>query len=97
LICACCVLSFLAMPFIRRALRLPALALILQVLTTIGLGCGVAVQYYHVAAIVGATYGRNRGLYTAYTDSVVALLSSVAWCIVGGAGEEGNPPGGGWA
>ncbi|KAL9180359.1 hypothetical protein ACHAXT_008329 [Thalassiosira profunda] len=33
-ICMCYMLSFLAMPFVRRALHLPALVLILQVLTT---------------------------------------------------------------
>ena len=96
-ICSCYMLSFLAMPFVRRALHLPVLVLILQVLTTLGLGFGVAVQYYHIPAIVGATYGQNRGLYTAYTDGVAALVSSIVWRIVGGAVEEGNPQGGGWA
>lgn len=96
-ICMCYMLSFLAMPFVRRTLRLPALVLILQVFATLGVGFGVAVQYYHIPAIVGATYGKNRGLYTAYTDGVAALLSSIVWRIVGGAVEEGNPEGGGWA
>ena len=96
-ICSCYMLSFLAMPFVRRALHLPVLVLILQVLTTIGLGFGVAVQYYHIPAIVAATYGKNRGLYTAYTDGVAAFVSSVVWRIVGGAVEEGNPEVGGWA
>lgn len=51
-ICMSYMLSFLAMPFVRRALHLPVLVLILQVLTTLGLGFGVAVQYYHIPAIV---------------------------------------------
>mmetsp|Transcript_4791 Transcript_4791/g.10559 ORF Transcript_4791/g.10559 Transcript_4791/m.10559 type:complete len:848 (-) Transcript_4791:199-2742(-) len=96
-ICMCYMLSFLAMPFVGRTLHLPALVLILQVIATLGLGFGVAVQYYHIPAIVGATYGKNRGLYTAYTDGIAALLSSIVWRIVGGAVEEGNPEGGGWA
>mmetsp|Transcript_3485 Transcript_3485/g.7691 ORF Transcript_3485/g.7691 Transcript_3485/m.7691 type:complete len:838 (+) Transcript_3485:64-2577(+) len=96
-ICMCYMLSFFAMPFVRRALHLPVLVLILQVLATLGLGFGVAVQYYHIPAIVGATFGKNRGLYTAYTDGIAALVSSIVWRIVGGAVEEGNPQGGGWA
>jgi len=96
-ICMCYVLSFLAMPFVRRSLHLPALVLILQVLASLGLGFGVAVQFYHIPAIVGATYGKNRGLYIAYTDGIAALVSSIVWRIVGGAVEEGNPEGGGWA
>ncbi|KAL7467862.1 hypothetical protein ACHAXS_008099 [Conticribra weissflogii] len=96
-ICMCYMLSFFAIPWVHRAFRLPMLVLVLQVLTTIGLGAGIAVQYYHIPAIVGATYGKNRGLYTAYTDGVAALVSSMVWRIVGGAVEEGNPQGGGWA
>eukprot|EP00578_Thalassiosira_sp_NH16_P023090 CAMPEP_0181088052 /NCGR_PEP_ID=MMETSP1071-20121207/6586_1 /TAXON_ID=35127 /ORGANISM="Thalassiosira sp., Strain NH16" /LENGTH=829 /DNA_ID=CAMNT_0023169953 /DNA_START=79 /DNA_END=2564 /DNA_ORIENTATION=- len=96
-ICMCYMLSFFAMPFVRRALHLPVLVLILQVLATLGLGFGVAVQYYHIPAIVGATFGKHRGLYTAYTDGVAALVSSILWRVVGGAVEEGNPQGGGWA
>ncbi|KAL3782545.1 hypothetical protein HJC23_005219 [Cyclotella cryptica] len=87
-ICMCYMLSFLAMPFIRRALGLPEIVLILQVLVTAGLGAGVAVQYYHIPAVV-ATYGNNRGLYQAYTDGVAALVSSAVWRIVGRAVEEG--------
>jgi len=96
-ICMCYMLSFFAIPWVHRAFHLPMLVLVLQVLTTIGLGAGIAVQYYHIPAIVGATYGKNRGLYTAYTDGVAALVSSMVWRIVGGAVEEGNPQGGGWA
>ncbi|KAL7545998.1 hypothetical protein ACHAWF_009341 [Thalassiosira exigua] len=96
-ICMCYMLSFLAMPFVRRALHLPALVLILQVFATLGLGFGVAIQYYHIPAIVGATYGKHQGLYTAYTSGVAAVVSSFVWRIVGGAVEEGNPEGGGWA
>ena len=96
-ICMCYLLSFLAVPIVRRAIHLPVLVLILQVLVTLGLGFGVAVQYYHIPPIVSATYGKNRGLYTAYTEGVAGLLSSIVWRIVGGAVEEGNPQGGGWA
>jgi MFS family permease len=96
-ICMCYMLSFFAVPFVRRALRLPVLVLIFQVLATLGLGFGIAVQYYHIPPIVSATYGKNRGLYTAYTEGIAGLLSSIVWRIVGGAVEEGNPQVGGWA
>jgi MFS family permease len=96
-ICMCYMLSFFAVPFVRRALHLPVLVLIFQVLATLGLGFGVAVQYYHIPPIVSATYGKNRGLYTAYTEGIAGLLSSIVWRIVGGAVEEGNPQVGGWA
>lgn len=96
-ICMCYTLAFFAVPVVRKALHLPVLVLILQVMATLGLGFGVAVQYYHIPAIVSATYGKNRGVYIAYTDGVAALVSSIVWRIVGGAVEEGNPQGGGWA
>jgi hypothetical protein len=96
-ICMCYMLSFLAMPFIRRALVLPEIVLILQVLVSMGLGAGVAVQYYHIPVVVGATYGHNRGLYQSYTDGMGAFVSSVVWRLVGSAVEEGDPESYGWA
>jgi len=97
-ICTCYCLSFLAMPLVRRALHLPVLVFILQIIATLGLGAGVAVQFYHIPAIVGRReFGKNRGLYAAYTDGIAALVSSMVWRVVGGAVEEGNPQGGGWA
>mmetsp|Transcript_10228 Transcript_10228/g.23310 ORF Transcript_10228/g.23310 Transcript_10228/m.23310 type:complete len:492 (+) Transcript_10228:58-1533(+) len=95
-ICMCYMLSFLAMPVVRRMLHLPSLVLILQVLATIALGCGIAVQYYHIPALLGATFGKNRGLYTAFTDGVGCLASSIVWRLIGGAVEEGDPQGSGW-
>jgi len=97
-ICMCYSLAFLAMPFVRRLLHLPILVFILQIIASLGLGAGVAVQFYHIPAIVGSReFGKNRGLYAAYTDGIAALVSSVVWRVVGGAVEEGNPQGGGWA
>ena len=95
-ICMCYMLSFLAMPIVRRVLHLPSLVLILQVLATMLLGCGIAVQYYHIPALLGATFGKNRGLYTAFTDGVGCLASSIVWRLIGGAVEEGDPQGSGW-
>jgi len=97
-ICMCYCLAFLAMPFVRRLLHLPILVFILQIIASLGLGAGVAVQFYHIPAIVGSReFGKNRGLYAAYTDGIAALVSSIVWRVVGGAVEEGNPQGGGWA
>jgi len=97
-ICMSYCLAFLAMPFVRRLLHLPILVFILQIIASLGLGAGVAVQFYHIPAIVGSReFGKNRGLYAAYTDAIAALVSSFVWRTVGGAVEEGNPQGGGWA
>lgn len=97
-ICMSYCLAFLAMPFVRRLLHVPILVFILQIIVSLGLGAGVAVQFYHIPAIVGSReFGKNRGLYAAYTDGIAALVSSLVWRIVGGAVEEGNPEGGGWA
>ena len=97
-ICTCYCLAFLAMPFVRRSLHLPILVFILQIIATLGLGAGVAVQFYHIPAIVGSReFGKSRGLYAAYTDGIAALVSSLVWRVVGGAVKEGNPEGGGWA
>ena len=95
-ICMCYMLSFLAMPAVRRMLHLPSLVLILQVIATMLLGCGIAVQYYHIPALLGTTFGKNRGLYTAFTDGVGCLASSIVWRLIGGAVEEGDPQGSGW-
>ena len=97
-ICMCYSLAFLAMPFVRRLLYWPIIVFILQIIVSLGLGAGVAVQFYHIPAIVGSReFGKNRGLYAAYTDGIAALVSSFVWRVVGGAVEEGNPQGGGWA
>lgn len=93
----CYTLSFLAVPFVRALMLHPYIVTMLQVTASFIMGAGVAVQFYQIPAIVGATYGANKGLYSAYTDGVAYGVSSVIWRVVGGAVEEGHPEQGGWA
>jgi MFS family permease len=92
----CYTLSFLAIPFVRRALHSVTLVAILQMIASFLMGAGVAVQVYCIPAIVGCTFGNNKGIYAAYTDGVACIISSWVWSVVGGAVEEGNPQGSGW-
>lgn len=94
---SCYVLALLALPRLRLAVNAPGLILAFQVMTTIVMGFGVAVQYSQIPGLVGATFGHNKGLYAAYTDGVACGLSFLVWKIVGDAVQEGNPEGGGWA
>ena len=59
------------------------------------MGFGTAVQSY-VPGIIGASFGRNKGLFSAYTDGIAYGLSSVVWRIVGGA-VGGQDTSIGWA
>lgn len=96
-IAMCYTLSFLASPIVRALLWSPRVVTLLQIVATFAMGAGIAVQYYQIPAIVGATYFCNKGLYSAYTDGVAYGISSIIWRVVGGAVEEGEPQEGGWA
>jgi len=96
-IAMCYTLSFLASPIVRALLWSPRVVTLLQIVATFAMGAGIAVQYYQIPAIVGATYLCNKGLYSAYTDGVAYGISSIIWRVVGGAVEEGEPQEGGWA
>ena len=94
----CYTLAFLAIPVVRRNLfHSPIIVASLQAIVTLFMGAGVAVQANCIPAIVGATFGKNKGLYAAYTDGVAYGVSSIVWKIVAGAVEEGRPEGSGWA
>ena len=94
----CYTLAFLAIPVVRKNLfRSPIIVATLQAIVTLFMGAGVAVQANCIPAIVGATFGKNKGLYAAYTDGVAYGVSSIVWKIVAGAVEEGHPEGSGWA
>jgi len=93
----CYALAFLALPVVRNAINSPVAVAFLQAAATFCMGAGVAVQVFCIPAIVGATFGANKGLYAAYTDGVAYAVSSIVWRIVGKAVEEGNPQGAGWA
>ena len=93
----CYALAFLALPFVRNAINSSTVVAFLQATASFCMGAGVAVQVYCIPAIVGGTFGANKGLYASYTDGVACIVSSWVWNIVGNAVQEGNPQGGGWA
>lgn len=93
----CYTLSFLAIPMVRSSINSPNMIAFLQAIATFVMGAGVAVQVYCIPAIVGCTFGANKGLYASYTDGVAYTISSLVWRIMGNAVEEGNPEGAGWA
>lgn len=93
----CYALAFLALPFVRNAINSSTVVAFLQAMASFCMGAGVAVQVYCIPAIVGGTFGANKGLYASYTDGVACIVSSWVWSIVGNAVQEGNPQGGGWA
>jgi len=93
----CYALSFLAAPTVRALLWSPKIVMFFQIVASFCMGAGIAVQYYQIPAIVGATFGSQKGLFASYTDGVAYFVSSLIWRIVGGAVEEGHPEQGGWA
>ncbi len=93
----CYGLAFLATPMVRKFLVSSTLVAILQATASFCMGAGVAVQVFCIPAIVGCTFGANKGLYASYTDGVACIVSSIVWRIVGNAVQEGNPQGSGWA
>jgi MFS family permease len=96
-ICACYLLALLAIPSFRKFLNAPSLVTTFQVMAACTAGFGIAVQFYHIPSLVGATFGTDKGMYSAYTDGVAYGLASLVWRIVGSAVSHGNADGGGWA
>ena len=57
---------------------------VLQVLSVTVAGFGIAVQYYHIPSLVGATsFGCDKGLFSAYTDGIGYGIASIVWNLVG--------------
>ncbi|GKZ00326.1 hypothetical protein MPSEU_000985500 [Mayamaea pseudoterrestris] len=96
-IVACYVLALLAIPAVRRVLNEPGMVTVFQTLAVVAAGFGIAVQFYHIPSLVGATFGRDKGLFSAYTDGFAYGVASILWHIVGHVVSHGNPEGGGWA
>lgn len=95
-IIACYLMAFLAIPGVRNFIDTPDLVLFAQVLASFVMGFGIAVMYYQIPGLVGAAFGNNKGLFSAYTDGVAYGIASIVWRIVGNSVESGNQ-GGGWA
>jgi MFS family permease len=94
---ACYLLALLAVPWLRRMINAPSLVTTFQIMAVVAAGFGIAVQFYHIPSLVGATFGADKGLFSAYTDGVAYGLASLVWRIVGNAVSHGNAQGGGWA
>lgn len=87
-ITACYILALTAVPSVRRGLTTTAglpdsLFIAIQVVAVMAAGFGIAVQFYHIPSLVGATtFGCDKGLYIAYTDGVAYALASCVWRFV---------------
>ena len=93
----CYTLSILSIPWVQKLIQSSAIIRILQVCATFCMGVCIAVPYYHITPIVAAQFGKEKGMYSSYTEGVSFLVSSMVWKGVGGAVERGNPMGNGWA
>jgi len=76
-IVSCYVLAFLAIPSVRNFVKAPELVSTFQVIAIAFSGFGIAVQFYHIPSLVGATFGCDKGLFSSYTDGVAYGLSLI--------------------
>jgi MFS family permease len=93
-ICACYTLAALAIPTVQLSIGEGGLILAFQLISTFFMGFGGAVPSY-IPGIVGASFGKNKGLFLAYSDGIAFGLSSLVWKVVGEAVHGGDS--GGWA
>eukprot|EP00545_Synedropsis_sp_CCMP1620_P011405 CAMPEP_0119020036 /NCGR_PEP_ID=MMETSP1176-20130426/23200_1 /TAXON_ID=265551 /ORGANISM="Synedropsis recta cf, Strain CCMP1620" /LENGTH=625 /DNA_ID=CAMNT_0006974395 /DNA_START=164 /DNA_END=2041 /DNA_ORIENTATION=+ len=93
-ICACYLLAILAIPAVQQLIGEAGLTLAFQLISTFFMGFGGAVPSY-IPGIVGAAFGKNKGVFLAYSDGIAFGLSSLVWKVVGEAVHGGGS--GGWA
>jgi hypothetical protein len=79
-IVSCYILCLTSIPVVRHVLADDALLALLQRTTMFTAAFGIAVQYYHIPPLVGATFGCDKGLFLAYTDGVASALAAGIWC-----------------
>lgn len=98
-ISACYVLALLAIPAVRNTWQAPELVTTFQVMAVAVAGFGIAVQFYHIPGLVGATFGCDKGLFAAYVDGVAYLFASYVWRLVIGKAVQDpvDDDGLGWA
>jgi len=96
-VCMCYTLALLSITKIQSLLLSPTIIRIMQLMATFCMGACISVPYYHIPPIVAAQFGKEKGMYSSYTEGVAFLLSSMVWKQVGDAVERGNPTGNGWA
>ena len=87
-------LAFLAMPTVGSVFgdSLP----FFQGIAIYIAGFGIAVPLYHIPSLIGATYGCDKGTFSAYTDGVANGIASWVWRIVASTVSDGSW-GYGWA
>lgn len=57
-----------------------SLVLVLQKVAVTAVGFGVAVPLFHIPSLVGTlSFGKDKGLFVAYTDGVATALAAVLW------------------
>lgn len=94
---ACYALALLAIPSLRRAIKEPGMITILQLVAVVAIGSGVSVQCYHIPSLVGATFGCDKGLFSAYVDGIAYGVASIMWRFIANVISHGNHvDGGGW-
>jgi MFS family permease len=108
-IASCYALALLAVPAVRNLLRSdPNLITVLQTIVIAAAGFGISVPLYHIPGLVGASFGCDKGMFSAYVDGVAYGLASMVWHVVGNAvqrtdrdgfdrGASADGAGGGWA
>lgn len=109
-IASCYALALLALPAVRNLLRSdPNLITVLQTIVIAIAGFGISVPLYHIPGLVGASFGCDKGMFSAYVDGVAYGLASMVWHVVGNAVQRtdrdgfdrgaatDNGAGGGWA
>ena len=85
-IASCYVLALLAIPSVRQGISYvvpDGTILAMQVLAIASCGFGIAVQFYHIPGLVGATFGCDKGLFLSYCDGVAYGIASMVWKIIG--------------
>lgn len=90
-------LALFAIPSLRFTLNSPELITAFQVMAITTAGFGIAVQFYHIPSLVGATFGCDKGLFSSYSDGVAYGVASLVWRVVSDVVEHGSNEGGGWA
>jgi MFS family permease len=108
-VASCYALALLAVPAVRNLLRSdPNLISVLQTIVIAIAGFGISVPLYHIPGLVGASFGCDKGMFSAYVDGVAYGIASGVWHVVGNAVQRTDRDGfgraasidgagGGWA
>lgn len=76
-IISCYALAFWSLPWVERAIPADVRS-IFQCMAAACAGFGIAVPYYHIPSLVGATFP-HKALYVAYTDALGLVTATTIW------------------